>query len=116
MMRSLWVLLFVLSATMALAESSTPRFAKGTPYARARAALLARGWSPVKSETQACEPGREDVCAAYPETQSCAGTGLGICAFDFRSPSGSLIEIVTHGGHVGQLTISEVIECSETGC
>jgi hypothetical protein len=98
MMRSLWALAFILSATMALAESAAPRFAKGTPYASARATLLARGWSPVKPQTQDCEPGREDVCRAYPETQSCAGTGFSICTFDFRSPSGSLIEIITMAG------------------
>jgi hypothetical protein len=115
-MRSLWALPFILSATMASAESATPRFAKGTPYASARAALLARGWSPVKPQAQRCEPGREDVCAAYLEAQSCAGTGFGICTFDFRSPSGSLLEIVTHGGPVRQLTVSEVIRCPKTGC
>lgn len=105
-----------LSATMAFAATATPKFAKGTPYKTARATLLARGWSPVKPATADCEPGREDVCASYPETQSCAGTGLGICTFDFRSPSGALIEIVTHGGKVRQLTVSEVIACPQTGC
>jgi hypothetical protein len=116
MRRSLWALPLILSTTMALAASNTPKFSKGTPYATARATLLARGWSPVKPPTPGCEPGREDVCAAYPETQSCAGTGYGICTFDFRSPSGSLIEIVTHGGSVRQLTVSEVIDCPKTGC
>jgi len=105
-----------LSATMLLAASTAPKFRKGTPYATARAELLRRGWSPVKATQPDCEPGREDVCAAYPETQSCAGTGFGLCTFDFRSPSGSLIEIVTHGGSVGQLTVSEVNECPKTGC
>jgi len=63
-----------------------------------------------------CEPGRDDVCAAYPETQSCAGTGFGLCSFDFRSSSGQMIEIVTHGAAVGKLTVSEVIECRSSGC
>src|SRR2546421_11409490 len=107
----LWVLSLMLTATMASAASTTQKFAKGTPYKSARATLLARGWSPVQAATQDCEPGREDICAAYPETQSCAGTGYGICTFDFRSPTGSLIEIVTHGGRVRQLTGSEGIEC-----
>ncbi len=105
-----------LSATVLLAASATPKFRKGTPYATARAALLSRGWSPVKATEPDCEPGREDVCAAYPEAQSCAGTGFGLCTFRFRSPAGSLIEIVTHGGSVGALTISEVIACPKAGC
>jgi hypothetical protein len=102
--------------TILLAASAAPKFRKGTPYATARAELLRRGWSPVKASAPDCEPGREDVCAAYPETQSCAGTGYGLCTFDFRSPSGPLIEIVTHGGSVGQLTVSEVNECPASGC
>jgi len=107
---------FALFPTMLVAASTAPKFRKGTPYAAARAELLKSGWSPVKARTPDCEPGREDVCAAYPETQSCAGTGNGLCAFDFRSPSGSLIEIVTHGGSVGQLTVSEVNDCPASGC
>ena len=105
-----------LSATILLAASATPTFRKNAPYAAARATLLSRGWMPVKAAEPDCEPGREDVCAAYPEAQSCAGTGFGLCTFRFRSPSGSLIEIITHGGNVGQLTISDVVECSKTGC
>jgi len=105
-----------LSATILLAASATPTFRKNTPYAVARATLLSRGWVPVKAVESDCEPGREDVCAAYPEAQSCAGTGFGLCTFRFRSLSGSLIEIVTHGGNVGQLTVSDVVECSKTGC
>jgi hypothetical protein len=109
-------LVLTLSTTMAFAASDTLKFRKGTPYAIARATLLARGWSPVKASTSGCEPGREDICAAYPETQSCAGTGFGICTFEFKSRSGSSIEIVTHGGSVQKLTVSEVIDCPKTGC
>jgi hypothetical protein len=76
------VLALSLSATMLLAAPTAPKFQKGTPYAIARAALLSSGWSPVKATNPDCEPGREDVCAAYPEAQSCAGTGFGICTFD----------------------------------
>jgi hypothetical protein len=109
-------LVLTLSATMAFAASDTPKFRKGTSYATARATLLARGWSPVKASTSSCEPGQEDICAAYPETQSCAGTGFGMCTFEFKSRSGSPIEIVTHGGSVQKLTVSEVIDCPKTGC
>jgi hypothetical protein len=118
MMKLTWLsaLALSLSATTLLAASATPRLRKNTPYAAARATLLSRGWTPVKAAEPDCEPGREDVCAAYPEAQSCAGTGFGLCTFRFRSPSASLIEIVTHGGSVGQLTVSDVVECSKTGC
>ena len=75
-----------LSATILLAASATPTFRKNAPYAAARATLLSRGWVPVKAAEPDCEPGREDVCAAYPEAQSCAGTGFGLCTFRFRSP------------------------------
>lgn len=100
----------------AVAAPAIPKFHKGTPYALARAELLHRGWTPIKATEPGCEVGREDVCAAYPETQSCAGTGFGLCSFDFRSPAGQMIEIVTHGAAVGGLTVSEVIACRSSGC
>ncbi len=105
-----------LTASAWAAAPDIPKFRKGTPYATARAELLKRGWSPIKAARPDCEPGREDVCAAYPETQSCAGTGYGLCTFDFRSPSGTLIEIVTHGGTVGTLSVAEVNACAKSGC
>lgn len=105
-----------LAVRASVAASGTPKLTKGMAYAKARSTLLAQGWTPVIATAPGCEPGREDVCARYPETQSCAGTGYGICTFDFRSASGALIQIVTHGGKVGQLTVSEVIECPRTGC
>lgn len=106
----------VLAQAAALAAPAIPKFHKGIPYAHARAELLRRGWTPVKATAPGCEPGREDVCAAYPETQSCAGTGFGLCSFDFRSRSGQMTEVVTHGGNVRGLTVSEVIECRSAGC
>lgn len=111
-----FAIIFASAPTMLLAASTVPTFRKGMPYAAARAELLKRGWTPVNAKAPDCEPGREEVCATYPETQSCAGTGLGLCTFDFRSPSGSLIEIVTHGGNVKHLTISEVNDCPASGC
>jgi hypothetical protein len=117
MMKKIVVCAMALSLSGSLlAASAVPNFRKGTPYAAARADLLRRGWSPVRATEPGCEPGREDVCDAYPEAQSCAGTGFGLCTFDFRSPSGALIEIVTHGARVGELTVSEVIECPTSGC
>ena len=109
-------LALALTGAVALAASSIPKIRKGTPYAVARAELLRGGWMPVKASEPGCEAGREDVCAKYPEAQSCAGTGFGLCSFDFRSASGQMIEIVTHGGAVGKLTVSEVIECASSGC
>lgn len=69
---------------------------EGMQYPQARVALINGGWKPVHFPEGHCV-GRSDVCAAYPETDDCAGTGLGQCRFVFSDGKGSSLIVITAG-------------------
>ena len=96
----------VLAATTSLAGGAD-RIRRDTPYADARKALLADGFLPAR--VGACSaPGREDICTALPEAQTCAGTGFAECEFVFRRPDGAMVRIVTRGEALKDLTVYRV--------
>ena len=103
----------ILSACCLLAAgaahaASVPDFPKGTSYSVARGKLMAAGYRPVPSGNSAesrCSAGRQDVCAAYPETISCSGTGSAPCHFIFSGPGGA-VTLVAEGPDVGRLHLT----------
>jgi hypothetical protein len=107
---------FLLLFAAGAVEAGPTDIRPGMPYKQARAKLIKTGWVPIRAKGGGCEPGREDVCRAYPETVSCAGTANAMCTFGFRALSGDVIEVVTHGARVGDLRVSEIVECRPTGC
>lgn len=59
-------------------------FAQGQPYAQVRETLLRDGWQPVISK-DADECMKDDSrCQGRPEMQSCSGTGLAMCRFEWQ--------------------------------
>lgn len=59
-----------------------PRIRKNYPYVDARQSLLGEGWTPVRSlKSNGC--GAAKPCA-YPEAESCAGTGMAECIFIWK--------------------------------
>jgi hypothetical protein len=87
---------FALLVVPAVAAERLPTFPKRTDYGSARASLMALGWEPAPSPTQSCAPGFEERCAAYPEAETCRGTGIAACDMLWRK-SGRLIEVQTFG-------------------
>ena len=83
----------------------------GEPYDAARARVLAAGWVPQdlskEDVAQRCSA-RAEICAAYPETEACAGTGEGQCLFLFTKPDGSRARIQTVGEALPDLTVDRV--------
>jgi hypothetical protein len=102
----------MLSGAAALAAGAAlagdiPAIPDGMPYATARGVLIGRGFRPVVSgerDMSRCSAGRQDVCAAYPETIACAGTGNAACRFIFSGPKTS-VTLVAEGANVGRLRV-----------
>jgi hypothetical protein len=104
-----------LLAGPANAEAPVPRIAKGKLYSTVRVDLAALGWkpAPAKGEQSGCTIGREDVCAQYPETEFCAGTGMGACGF-LWAKNNTLIQVKTVGEDPAALTLQGV--ACRAGC
>jgi hypothetical protein len=70
----------------------------GKPLNAARKVLIAHGWRPSRPRER---PDELDMAAQLAkqgiiETESCAGTGVGYCKFNYRSPAG-LLSVTTAG-------------------
>lgn len=77
---------------------------KGMPIDEARAALIAKGWTPVR-QTPSTDPREQAlVRQGVIEVNGCSGTGLGYCSFDYKGPAGSL-SVTT----IGEADMPEVI-------
>ena len=72
----------------------------GQAYGLLRQQLLAAGWTPFRTEpSPGCDDGLADRrCRLFPELGSCSHTGLGLCRFDWRSPQGRPMAVITAGG------------------
>lgn len=71
---------------------------------------MKEGFRPVPSghrDAGRCSAGRQDVCAAYPETVSCSGTGNATCRFIF-SGAGGAVTLEADGPDAGRLRVSAV--------
>jgi hypothetical protein len=101
MSRLPWAMAVVLlTASGARAASDQlPTLKTGTPYSQARASLLHSGHRPIPSDqpVDRCSVGRENVCRTYPEADSCAGMGHGLCSFEWRTPGGQKFLVNTTG-------------------
>lgn len=84
---------------------------KDAPYETARLGLFVAGWR-AAPEDASLEPdarcgGRDEICAAYPETDGCSGTGLAFCAFRFTKPDGTILSITTAGEPLTDLGVHD---------
>ena len=109
MMRIALAAVLILTAAGAQAQSNAlPKIAKDTGYAAARKTLLAQGYVPERlADAMTCE---KDDPRCFPETFSCAGTGLGACLHIWRRGN-ALIEVNT----IGEQPVVNRIRC-RSGC
>ena len=69
----------------------------GEPYKSVREKLITAEWKPyISPDAEQCTGGTEACEGRYPETESCAGTGLGQCRFMWER-DGKLVGISTIG-------------------
>jgi hypothetical protein len=80
---------------------SPPSLLIGLPYKAARARLIGAGNHPVQVRPglglKGMCLGRDDLCAAYPEVESCAVDRDGPCRFRWRTAEGRLFIVYTRG-------------------
>jgi|GEM_PF-764193 len=85
------------------AAAAAPPLKAGQPYQEARIAMTQAGWTPRRRAAAipcaALVPDRR--CQLYPELQSCSQTGPGFCRFEWLSPSGKPLAVITRGGNSG---------------
>lgn len=90
------------------AAEAQQRRADPPGYAGVRAGLIARGYRPLRfpdaTLRERCFT-RAEICNAYPETESCAGTGLGQCLFVFAAPRGGYHTVTTGGEALSELHV-----------
>jgi hypothetical protein len=76
---------------------------KGLPYSRARKALLAAGWQPLKTNSSPSDANVSSGNGAlfwrrgYIELETCSGTGVAACAFLFTDRFGNRLRVTTEG-------------------
>jgi hypothetical protein len=68
-------------------------------YSVARRKILTSGWTPVEEEYESYILSTERAMAdkGWIELQSCAGTGLNPCRFEFERPEGEKLVVITEG-------------------
>lgn len=79
---------------------SLPRLRRNMTYAQARTMLVQRGWQPVANSEQVNNPNRRGtidslIKKGYTEVVDCAGTGMGLCLFQFKNTRGQTLFITT---------------------
>ncbi|WP_145143075.1 hypothetical protein [Roseomonas gilardii] len=97
---------FKKQSTPASARSARP-INRGDAYIQTRQYFLSLGFKPVptrETDEQKCGY-RPEVCKAYPETESCSGTGIAACKFNWVAPSGEKISVVTSGEELAYLKV-----------
>lgn len=104
----------LLSSAPALAASADDAVAalkKGVPYSQARQDLMKGGWmaAPIdlKLDKETRCGTRIEICVAYPETESCSGTGMGFCLFRFEDAGRRVLTVTTVGEELPDLTVHE---------
>lgn len=96
----IWVLVAALATTSAASAQTVPKFKKDAPYTQVREQLLRAGFLAEQlpaAETDRCAPGRTEICATFPETRWCLGTGKATCEFVLRNPRGGLVQVTAVG-------------------
>lgn len=91
------LVLLVAGLTVSLtAMAQTPKFKRGEDYGAIRVKLLQQGWKPlILPDADQCYEG-DTRCQGRPEMQSCSGTGLAMCRFNWVK-NGKRLSICTMG-------------------
>lgn len=104
------------SPVLSVRDETQPSFPPGKLYQDFRAELLQSGYSPIPQArstsesycgTEYLDEGEPDLCAAYPEVETCAGTGTRPCIFLFRrTTDGRTLGVSTEGELFERITVT----------
>ena len=88
-----------------------PKLKQDMPYSKAREMLLEAGWQAIFNQEQLRNSQRSSPVdyfftkKGYTEIVDCAGTGLGLCLFQFESAYGEILSVVTANNGANQETV-----------
>lgn len=94
----------VLLSSAVIAQEIPKSLKQGMPYAQARKALINAGWQAVELSPNRDRFGAMDyiIKLGYNEVESCSGTGMGFCRFNFTDANGRKLAVVTTNNQRGQ--------------
>ncbi|NJO58719.1 MAG: hypothetical protein HC836_10325 [Richelia sp. RM2_1_2] len=77
-----------------------PNLRQNMPYSKARDILINSGWQAVFNLDQINNPDKSApvsyfINKGYTEILDCAGSGLGLCLFEFRNAYGKTLNVTT---------------------
>ena len=88
-----------------------PKLKQNMSYLRARNLLIKAGWKPVPNQEQINNRNRSAPVnyfitqRKYTEIVDCAGSGLGLCLFQFKHASGKMLFVTTASNGKSQETV-----------
>jgi hypothetical protein len=98
-----------------------PKLKQNMPYSKAREMLLEAGWQAIFNRDQLMNSERSTPVnyfftqKGYTEIVDCAGSGLGLCLFQFESAYGEILSVTTANNGANQETVFRwYIEQKET--
>ncbi len=93
----------ILSSTV-IAQEVPKTLKQGMSYAQARKTLINAGWQAVEYSPNRDRFGAMDylIQLGYNEVESCSGTGMGFCRFNFTNANGRQLAVVTINNQPGQ--------------
>lgn len=94
----------ILLSNIAIAQEIPKTLKQGMSYAQARKALINAGWQAVELSPNRDRLGAMDylIQLGYNEVESCSGTGMGFCRFNFTDANGRQLAVVTVNNQQGQ--------------
>ncbi|MDX2245018.1 MAG: hypothetical protein NW224_30445 [Leptolyngbyaceae cyanobacterium bins.302] len=95
----------IVTLSSAVIAQEIPKTLKqGMSYAQARKALINAGWQAVELSPNRDRFGAMNyiIKLGYNEVESCSGTGMGFCRFNFTDADGRKLAVVTINNQQGQ--------------
>lgn len=95
----------ILFSSSVIAQEIPKTLKQGMAYAQARKALINAGWQAVELSPNRDRSGTMGYIIdqlGYNEVESCSGTGMGFCRFNFTDAKGRTLAVVTVNNQRGQ--------------
>lgn len=104
----LGMLLSVSQVSAGSREGAYDALRQGMKYPQARKLLVKGGWQAVRypwAEAEERCSGRSEICSAFQEAETCAGTGMAQCRFRYVDGKGKALIVITVGEELPDLTL-----------
>lgn len=91
----------IFAASLPCFAQSLPQLRQGMTYSAARTILIESGWQAVFNAQLVNTPSMSGVVnyffkeKQYTEIVDCAGTGMGLCLFEFKNAKGKKLFVIT---------------------